>query len=77
MSHCFSLVRLTLGMETSFVSPNITISARRYLILNDTLYDRGVDSILRRCLTHEEAEIILNEFHAGACGCHLSGLATA
>ena len=50
--------------------------AKNYLILNDTLYRRGVDSILRRCLTHEEAVIVLNDFHTGACGSHLSGLAT-
>jgi len=27
-------------------------------------------------LTHEEAENVLNDFHSGACGGHLSGLAT-
>ena len=48
-----------------------------YLILNNTLYHRGVDSILHHCLTHKEAEIVLNDFHAGACGGHLSGLAIA
>jgi hypothetical protein len=51
--------------------------AKNYLILDDTLYQRGVDCILRRCLTHEEAIIVLNDFHTGACGGHLSGLATA
>jgi hypothetical protein len=50
--------------------------AKKYLILNDTLYRRGVDCILRRCLTHEEAVIVLNDCHTGACGGHLSGLAT-
>nr|QHR92685.1 hypothetical protein Q903MT_gene6733 [Picea sitchensis] len=29
--------------------------AKHYIIIGDTLYHRGVDSILRRCLTHEEA----------------------
>ena len=47
-----------------------------YLILNDTLYHHDFDAILQRFLTHEEAETILNDFHAGACGGHLSGLAT-
>jgi hypothetical protein len=51
--------------------------AKNYLILNDTLYRRGVDCILRRCLTHEEAVIVLNDCHTGECGGHLSGLATA
>jgi hypothetical protein len=50
--------------------------AKNYLLLNDTLYRRGVDCILRRCLTHEEAVIVLNDFHTKYCGGHLSGLAT-
>jgi hypothetical protein len=50
--------------------------AKNYLILDDTLYQRGVDCILRRCLTHEKAVIVLNDCHNGACGGHLSGLAT-
>ena len=49
---------------------------KNYLIIRDTLYHRGVDSILRRYLTHEEAEIVLNDAHHGACGGHLSGLET-
>ena len=50
--------------------------AKYYCIINDTLYRRGVDFVLRQCLTHEEAEKVLNDFHSGACGSHLSGLAT-
>jgi hypothetical protein len=50
--------------------------AKNYLILDDTLYQRGVDCILRRCLTHEEAIIVLNDCHTGAFGSHLSGLET-
>ena len=42
-----------------------------------TLYHHGVDSILHCCLTHDEAEVVLNDFHRGACGGHLSCLATA
>ena len=33
------------------------------LILVDTLYQRGIDSILRRCLTHDEVEFTLNDCH--------------
>ena len=55
----------------------IRIHAKNYLISGDTLYHRGVDSVLRRCLTHEEAKTVLNDAHSGACGGHLSGLATA
>ena len=45
--------------------------------MDNTLYSRGVDSILRRCLTHEEAELVLNDCHGGACGGHLSGISIA
>lgn len=49
---------------------------KNYLIVSDTLYCQGVDSILCRCLTHEEAESVLNDAHGGAFGGNLSGLAT-
>ena len=52
----------------------LCLHAKNYLIIGDTLYRRGVDSVLCRCLTHEEAEIVLNDSHSGACGGHLSGL---
>ena len=50
--------------------------AKYYLIIGDTLYYCSIDTIFRRCLTHEEAEKVLNDFHSGACGGHLSGYAT-
>jgi hypothetical protein len=55
---------------------HIRYQALQYIIIGDTLYRRGVDSIFRRCLTHEEAERALNDCHAGACGGHMSGYAT-
>jgi hypothetical protein len=50
--------------------------APRYLLISDILYRRGVDTILRRCLTIDEADRVLNDFHSGACGGHLSGMST-
>lgn len=50
--------------------------AKNYVIIGDTLYHRGIDSFLRHCLTLEEAKSILNDCHSGACGGHLSWLAT-
>ena len=50
---------------------------KNYLIVDDTLYLRGVDSILRHCLTHDEAKVVLNDCHGGACGGHLSGISIA
>ena len=51
--------------------------SKNYLIVDNTLYRYGVDSILRHCLTHEEDELVLNDCHGGACGGHLSGISTA
>ena len=51
--------------------------SKNYLIVDNTLYRRGIDSILHCCLTHEEAEVVLNDCHGGACGGHLSGLSTS
>ena len=47
-----------------------------HLLIGDVLYRRGIDTILWHCLTHDEAETILNDCHSGTCGGHLSGLAT-
>jgi Integrase core domain/Integrase zinc binding domain len=76
---------ILLYLQTQRFQPNISREerrrirhhSRRYLILGDTLYRRGIDTILRRCLIHEEAERVLNDCHLGACGGHLSGMATA
>eukprot|EP00253_Pinus_taeda_P028038 PITA_28038 len=46
------------------------------MIVSDTLYRRGINTVLRRCLIHEEAEKVLNDCHSGTCGGHQSGYAT-
>jgi hypothetical protein len=67
---------ILLYLQTQHFQPNISHEEHRR-ILSDTLYHHGIDTILRRCLIHEEAEHILNYCHLGACGGHLSGMATA
>ena len=75
---------LIVYLQTTKFPSNVSKEERRhirhqdkyYLIINDTLYRRGVDTVLRWCLTHEEAEKVLNDCHGGACGGHLSGLET-
>jgi hypothetical protein len=54
----------------------VRYQSKKYTIIDDTLYRRGIDSILRRCLTHKEAELVLNDRHKGVCGGHLLRLAT-
>ena len=55
---------------------HIRYQAKYYLIVGDTLYRRGIDMILRSCLTHEEDEKVLNYCHVGACGGHFSRYTT-
>ena len=71
-------------LQTQKYRPNTSCSEKKriryqskdYMIVCDTLYRRGVDTFLQRCLTHEEAEKVLNDCHSGACGGHQSGYAT-
>lgn len=72
-------------LQTQHFRPSATKDDRRcirhlaqhYLIVGDALYHHGVDTMLCRCVIHEEAELIMNDCHYGAYGGHLSGLATA
>jgi hypothetical protein len=50
---------------------HIRHQVKNYLIINDILYHREVDSFLHPLLTHEEAETMLNNCHSGSCGDHL------
>jgi hypothetical protein len=55
----------------------IRYQARPYIILGDTLYYQGIDSVFQRCLTFDEAEKDMNNCHSRACGGHMSRYATA
>jgi hypothetical protein len=71
-------------LQTQAFRPDLSIidrrhihyQARQYIILGDTLYRRGIDSIFPCCLTFDEAEKALNECHYEACGGHMFGYAT-
>lgn len=47
-----------------------------YLLIGDVLYQCIVDTILGFCLTHDETEHIINDFHARAYDDHLSSMTT-
>eukprot|EP00253_Pinus_taeda_P032457 PITA_32457 len=59
-----------------FEQRHIRYQAKDYMIVGDTLYCRGVNTVLRRCLTLEEAEKFLNDCHLGVCGGHQSSYTT-
>jgi hypothetical protein len=88
----FTLLRMILGTATSSSTSElknfgnhlsqddhrrIRHQAPRYLLIGDILYRWGVDTILRRCLTIDEADRVLNDCHSDACGGHLSGISSA
>jgi hypothetical protein len=50
--------------------------APRYLLIGDILYQWGINTILCRCLTIDEADRVLNDYHSGTCGGHLLGIST-
>jgi hypothetical protein len=55
----------------------IRYQAHQYIILGNTLYCRGIESIFRRCLMFDEAEKSLNDCHSRECGGHMSRYATS
>jgi hypothetical protein len=57
-------------------SHRIRHHSKYYLIMGDTLYRCCIDTILWWCLNHEEVERVLNEYHLGSCGGHLSWITT-
>jgi hypothetical protein len=72
-------------LQTQTFQPNfsstdlcrILYQSHQYIILGDTLYHRGIDSVFRRCLMFDKAEKALNDCHSGACAGPMSGYATA
>ena len=55
----------------------IRVNSRHYAIIADRLYRRGVDGVLRRCVSEPEASRIVIACHDGTCGGHFSGRLTA
>ena len=47
--------------------------ANKYIIVGSTLFRRGFNGELLRCLTDEEAYKVVREAHSGACGGHVNG----
>lgn len=51
--------------------------ASRYVINDGTLYKRGFNQPLLRCISGFEYEYILKEVHEGICGNHSGGTSLA
>jgi len=49
----------------------LKLKAARFCILNNALYWKDPGGILLNCLTEEEAQQVMSDFHKGDCGGHL------
>ena len=54
------------------VSRKLRDKALKYVLLDDQLYHKSLDGVLLKCLSQEEAKIIMKEVHEGLCGAHQS-----
>ena len=54
----------------------IRVNSRHYTVIGHRLFRRGMDGILRRCVSEVEAPSTLAACHDSACGGHFSGLLT-
>eukprot|EP00253_Pinus_taeda_P005916 PITA_05916 len=55
----------------------LKLKAARFCILNNALYWKDPGGILLNCLTEEEAQQVMRDFHKGDCGGHLFWKTTA
>ena len=54
------------------VSRRLRYKALKFVLLDGQLYHRIVDGILLKCLSQEEAKVLMGEIHEGVCGAHQS-----
>ena len=64
------------GDRTREERRNIRVNSWHYTVIGHRLFKRGMDGILRRCVSEVEAPTILAACHDSACGGHFSGLLT-
>ena len=46
----------------------------KYVLLDIQLYYKTVDGVLLKCLSQEEARVLIGEVNEGICGAHQSAL---
>ena len=48
----------------------LKVQASRFVLIRDVLYKRGFSRSYLRCLSHDEVDYVMREFHEGICGNH-------
>ena len=53
-------------------SRKLRYKALRYVLLDGELYYRTIDGVLLKCLSADQAKVVMGEVHEGICGTHQS-----
>ena len=54
------------------VARKLRYKSTKYVLLDDQLYYKTVDGVLLKCLSQEEARVLMGEVHEEICGAHQS-----
>ena len=54
------------------VSRKLRYKSIKYVLLDEQLYYKTIDGVLLRCLSQEDAKVLMGEVHEGVCGAHQS-----
>jgi hypothetical protein len=54
------------------VSRKLKYKSIKYVLLDEQLYYKTIDGVLLKCLSQEDAKVLMGEVHKGVCGAHQS-----
>nr|AAM22019.1 Putative polyprotein [Oryza sativa Japonica Group]AAP52695.1 retrotransposon protein, putative, unclassified [Oryza sativa Japonica Group] len=57
---------------SQLASRKLRYKALKYTLLDDELYYRTIDGVLLKCLSTDQAKVVIGEVHEGICGTHQS-----
>jgi ribonuclease HI len=63
--------------EDAVEAKRITRQTKAFVVLQGKLYKKSITSVLQRCITPQEGQVILKYIHARVCGHHTSSRAIA
>jgi hypothetical protein len=63
--------------EDAVEAKRITRRSKAFVVLQGKLYKKSITSILQRCVTPQEGQVILKDIHGGVCAHHASSRAIA
>ena len=59
-----------LGNPSQKVSRKLRYKLIKYVLLDEQLYYKTIDGVLLRCLSQEDAKVLMGKVHEGVCGAH-------